>query len=107
MIGEEDWNLMQADTNSVWLVEFYDTGCPHCWYFSGIYPRVAAAISSPNVKVAAFNCVDPSNAKPCSDVYMYPTLRAYNLKAPGATATEVNVHKGNDIDQDLTPEAIA
>lgn len=107
LIGQQSLDLIHQDPNVVWLVEYYDTGCPHCWYFSGIYPTVARAIASQTVRVGAFNCIDPANQAVCKDVMSFPQLYAYNLKAAGAPKHSIKIHKGNDIDQNLTPKDIA
>lgn len=107
LIGLPAFNLIHQDPNVVWIVEYYDQGCPHCWYFSGLYPSVAKAIKSPTVRVGAFNCIDPANQAVCKDVLFFPQLIVYNLEAAGAKQHRIKIHKGSDIDQDLRPKDIA
>jgi len=107
LIGQAGLDMVLQDPDVVWIVEYYDEGCPHCWYFSGLYPSVAKAITSQAVRVGAFNCIDPANIVVCKDVLFFPQLFAYNLKVAGATKKSIEIHKGNDIDQNLTPKDIA
>jgi len=107
LIGQSSLDMIHQDPNIVWLVEYYDQSCPHCWYFSGLYPTVAKAIKSPTVRVGAFNCIDPVNEDVCKDVMFFPQLFSHNLKAVGDPKHKINVHKGNDIDKSLTPKDIA
>jgi len=107
MLGDADWDKIQKDTDTVWIVELYDQGCPHCWYFSSLYPTVARAIKSKEVRVVAFNCIDPINEKACKIAMHFPTVMAYNLEAAGAAGVPIHVHKGEDIDANLRPKDIA
>jgi len=108
LVGTEGMNLIAQDPNVVWVVEYYDVNCPHCWYFSAIYPAVAKAIKSATVRVGAFNCEDIINLPACTKakVRMVPTMIAYNAKAPG-TIHHIHVHKDGNRETPLPAEAIA
>ena len=60
------------------LVEYYSSGCPHCWYFAPVFQQVAQAYKgSDTIRVAACNCVENEDACDAMQIFGYPTLRAY------------------------------
>ncbi|OLP83618.1 Sulfhydryl oxidase 1 [Symbiodinium microadriaticum] len=62
------------------LVEYYSSGCPHCWYFAPVFQQVAEAYKgSDTVRVAACNCVENVDACDAMQIFRYPTLRAYKV----------------------------
>lgn len=88
---------VKMDDDVIWLVEYYDVNCPHCWVFSSEYPLIAKALGSSKVRVASRNCVDMSNLAACSaaGAVKYPTLKVYNAKKPGDSAV-VHIHGKSD-----------
>eukprot|EP00439_Symbiodinium_sp_Y106_P081684 s28_g20.t2 len=64
------------------LVEYYSSGCPHCWYFAPVFQQVAQAYKgSDTIRVAACNCVENEDACDAMQIFGYPTLRAYKVGA--------------------------
>jgi hypothetical protein len=106
--GPEGLASLSKDTSIVWIVQYYDVNCPHCWYFSAIYPALARAIASPTVRVASFMCTDDFNAAACAAAHVngFPTVEVYNAKGPGSTHI-VHVHNDGDIEDPKPAEAIA
>lgn len=107
-IGSDFDDAKKKDPNAIWLVEYYDINCPHCWVFSAIYPLIAKAIGSANVKVAAFNCVDFDNVGACgyAGVVKYPTVLLSNAQKPG-DVHPVHVHTPDDLMDPLPAKTIA
>jgi len=108
LVGAE-YQTVQNDKASTWIVEYYEQSCPHCWYFAAIYPVLAKALASPTVKFGAFNCIDPSNTVACqaASVTHYPTVLVYNAVPNQIVPHIVHVHSGNDLDNPLPAEDIA
>jgi hypothetical protein len=104
----DDSNKPQQDPGIIWVVKYYDVSCPHCWYFSAVYPLVAKALASPSVRFAAINCLDTANALACqkASVTKYPTLLVYNAK-PGLAPHVVHIHSSDDSEDPLPAKDIA
>jgi len=79
LVGREGMDMVTSDPDTIWFVEFYSAGCPHCWYFAPIYVTLAKAFSADKVKFGAFNCLDLANVKECLGVGEYPSIHIYNL----------------------------
>jgi len=108
LIGEEIFNQILEATDTIWIVEYYDDSCPHCWYFSSIYPIVAKAIKSQKVRVGAFNCLDSANGLPCqrAGVKGYPAVVVYNAQGPGSHSV-LDIQKNGNPDDPLPAKAMA
>lgn len=109
LVGMTDLQTVLNDKSSTWIVEFYEQSCPHCWYFSAIFPLVARGLASPTVKFGAFNCVDPANTEACqaAKVLKYPTVLIYNAKPNQLAPHIVHVHDENNPDDPLPAKDIA
>merc|ERR1719174_1658459 len=44
LFGTDGHEKFTQDPDTVWIVEYYDTSCPHCWYFSSIFAPMARAL---------------------------------------------------------------
>lgn len=108
LIGSAANNMLYQDPSVIWLVEYYDSSCPHCWYFSGILPTVAKAIKSPKVRIGAFNCIENANNVACqtANVLSYPALKLYNFPAAG-NSHDIHVHSEGDIEKPMSAQEIA
>jgi hypothetical protein len=107
--GESASSLTQPNASIVWVIKYYDVSCPHCWYFSAIYPLLAKALGSMTVKFGAMNCLDLTNQMACqaAAVAKYPTVMVYNAK-PGDTQPHVvHIHSEGDPEDPLPTATIA
>ena len=74
------YNLYNSDT--LWLVQFYNHWCGHCQRFAPIWKALAEDILdwSPIVKIAAINCADQScdryqvTSSPSLAFHLYPSV---------------------------------
>lgn len=108
LTGESGASAIAQDNNIVWIVEYYDFSCPHCWYFSSILPTVAKALKSSKVRVGAVNCLDKANALTChkAKATSFPFLVVYNAVVPG-DRHHIHLHNKKSIDDPLPAKAIA
>lgn len=79
LVGQQGIDRFLGDSDTIWFVEYYSAGCPHCWYFAPIYVTLANAFSTEKVKFGAFNCLDLANVHACAGVGDYPSIQIYNL----------------------------
>jgi hypothetical protein len=115
--GSEGRDTIEKDDSKIWIVEYYHITCPHCWYFSGIYPTFARAVKSPTVMIGAFECVTDVNKKVCEEAseqversghnFTVPIVLVYNAQKPGDAPRILHVHENGDIDRPLPAEDLA
>lgn len=80
-------DLSKRSLGRTWLVEFYHSSCPHCWYFAPVFRQLGAAYrGSESVHVAACNCMEKENQKACDamQIYRYPTVQVFQAGEEGA-----------------------
>lgn len=81
-----------SSQETVWIVDYYSSDCPHCWYLAPVITQLAEAYSvvlgpggnykgTSKVRVGACNCVEEGNRASCNEAaaYSYPKLLAYRL----------------------------
>ena len=78
-----------------WLVEYYHSSCPHCWYFAPVFRQIAGAYqgSSSSLHVAACNCAAEENRKACGamQIYRYPTIQVFQANEDGSAVKVYDV----------------
>eukprot|EP00435_Cladocopium_sp_Y103_P023924 s884_g5.t2 len=70
-----------------WLVEYYHSSCPHCWYFAPVFRQLAAAYQgSRSLRVAACNCAAEENRNACDamQIYRYPSIQVFKASRDGS-----------------------
>lgn len=70
-----------------WLVEYYHSSCPHCWYFAPVFRQLAAAYQgSRSLRVAACNCAAEENRNACDamQIYRYPSIQVFKAGRDGS-----------------------
>ncbi|KAG2527703.1 hypothetical protein JM16_001534 [Phytophthora kernoviae] len=75
---------MLADTNAVWLVDYYAPWCPHCRQFAPAWEKAASFYAdSANTHVAAVDCTQNSEVCNNEGILGYPTIKLYHVPPEG------------------------
>merc|ERR1711912_109520 len=72
----ENWSEMQADTDHIWLVEFYANWCGHCKQFAPAYEKVAKNLNN-IIKVAAVDADKAGEVVQQNGVQGFPTVKLF------------------------------